>query len=203
MPTQRQYKLPLGDSPSEFEDIVADVVRKLWSDPDACRYGSSGQRQHGADIVGSVRLFGTVLGVGICQARSSTKLNWLEAEASLAEIDEHFKDAVLVLFATGSRRSTHDHDRARQLTEERAHAGLCEVRVIAWEDIEDVLLADDVLLRSHYPDYVKVVETPVVKTRGVSGRAAALLAVGGILFGGLFAANSIAGAADEDDDDYE
>ena len=36
----------------EFEDIVTDVAKVKWKNPNVTRYGRSGQRQNGIDILG-------------------------------------------------------------------------------------------------------------------------------------------------------
>ena len=52
MPSPPTTDLPRPKSWDEFEDICADVLKRLWKDPYIVRNGRSGQKQHGVDIYG-------------------------------------------------------------------------------------------------------------------------------------------------------
>ena len=41
-----------GGLASRFEDIVWDIYTRKWNDPDAQRYGRTGQPQQGVDVYG-------------------------------------------------------------------------------------------------------------------------------------------------------
>jgi len=199
MPTMPQYKLPRGESPSEFEVIVLDVLKQIWNDPEAKLYGRNGQSQYGIDIIGTLHVDMVPEGTAVCQARHTEKVDWRKIEEEdLPAADVHFEDVKQFVVATSAPRSTGDQDRARALSAERQREGKCPVVVMSWNEIEACLLRDKDLLHAHYPDY-KPEKKIVVKGRGVSTSGAVLLALGGLFFGSLIGSG---GGDDHEDDDY-
>ena len=51
MPTQSEMKVPVPESPDEFEKICLDYIKSTFPNEHADQYGRKGQAQHGVDIV--------------------------------------------------------------------------------------------------------------------------------------------------------
>ncbi len=58
MPTLPTSELPRPQDWNEFEDIVWNIYRRKWQDPNAQRNGRQGQRQNGVDIFGQPKRLG-------------------------------------------------------------------------------------------------------------------------------------------------
>jgi len=58
MPTPTTWVYPKPKDWDEFENLVWDLFRRRWQDPDAQRYGRSGQEQHSVDVYGCPRDMG-------------------------------------------------------------------------------------------------------------------------------------------------
>lgn len=52
MPSPPTTDLPRPKSWDEFENICADVLKRIWNDPYVSRNGKQGQAQHGVDCFG-------------------------------------------------------------------------------------------------------------------------------------------------------
>jgi hypothetical protein len=52
MASAEDYGFPAPKSEDKLEDLVCDLYRAIWGDPDTQRLGSRGQAQHGVDIIG-------------------------------------------------------------------------------------------------------------------------------------------------------
>jgi hypothetical protein len=52
MPSPSTTNQPFPKSWDEFEDICADILKRIWNDPYIVRHGRSGQKQNGVDCYG-------------------------------------------------------------------------------------------------------------------------------------------------------
>ena len=90
MPTPATSELPKPLSWDEFEDIVWDIYKRKWNDPDAQRYGRTGQAQQGVDVYGRPSgLGGAYVGVQ-CKRYENLKLKTVEDEIEKAEQFERY-----------------------------------------------------------------------------------------------------------------
>ena len=166
------------------------------------RYGRSGQRQHGIDISGPVSINGTRLGLGVCQARSSETINWGDVAEDLKKVDAHFVDPVPFQFvlATGSKRSTADHDKASKLSTQRLRDGRCPVVLLDWIALSEWVKNDPDLMLRHFPDYVKVTKKVVLKVvkKGLTNTEVVAVGVLSAIIGGVLSSLS---SSDDDGGD--
>ena len=107
MPSHTTAKLPMSKSWDEFENICADVIKKIWKDDYIIHNGCSGQKQNGVDIYGKpVRYNGDYCGVQ-CKNKK-TDLSEIKEEVSKAE---SFKPELKeLIFMIGSSRDAKNVD---------------------------------------------------------------------------------------------
>ena len=85
MPDPVTSELPKPKSWDEFEDIVWDIYKRKWNDPNAQRYGRPGQAQQGVDIYGKPEKMGGAT-VGIqCKRYKKLDLETIKEEVEKAE----------------------------------------------------------------------------------------------------------------------
>lgn len=152
MPTIPQSELPRPKSWDEFEDIVWDLFARAWNDPNAQRYGRSGQTQQGVDIYGRPpHLEGRYAGVQ-CKLCEPGKLTRPLIEAEIAKAETFVPPLAEYTIAT-----THPRDAAlqhiiRDINEEHAKKSQFVVHVVFWEDICSRLAHSNNrdLLQKHY-----------------------------------------------------
>ena len=148
MPTPTTANLPKPKSPDEFEDIVLDALKLRWKDPHATRYGRSGQRQYGVDILGHPsRLDGQLSGAQ-CKARK------LSVPLLVDEIDKaktfRPKLSELLLVTTDSRDA---ELQATVLQHLENNPPPFRVEILFWEDVVLELAANADLIRKHWPGF--------------------------------------------------
>ena len=155
MPTIPQSKLPKPKDWDEFEHIAWDLYTRLWDDPNAKRYGRSGQAQQGVDIYGKpARLAGGYAGVqckcyepgGLTEAIVKDEIK--KAEAFKPALDEY-------TIATTSPLDAKLQEVLRHINEERQKADRFPICIDFWDDLWSHLSHPDNrdLLRKHYGDW--------------------------------------------------
>jgi len=151
MPSPPMTDLPRPKSWDEFEDICADVLRRLWKDPYIVRNGRSGQGQHGVDIYGQPHhLKGTAPGgyAGAqCKRVDRLELPTVEAEVEQAESFQPRLSEYLVM--TTAARDSHLQE------EVRTQDWPFRVMVLFWDDISLELSGHDDLLQKHFPGWMR------------------------------------------------
>ena len=127
---------PPPKSWDQFEELCADVFQAAWADPALIRYGRSGQRQHGVDIVARS---GALDPVGLqCKKRARWPVKTLTNKQIDAEVTEALKfapalKAFYILTTAPDDVGLQDH--ARAISARHAAAGLFEVVVLGWGEI--------------------------------------------------------------------
>jgi len=106
MPSPVTAHLPKPKSWDEFEDIVADVIRRLWNDPYATRNGRSGQSQHGVDIYGKPQHLGSTAYGGVQCKRIEEPLTFDGVKALVKDAKE-FKPALKEFVIVSSSTQNH------------------------------------------------------------------------------------------------
>lgn len=144
MPIASSMKLPKTRSDKEFESICADVLSKIYSCP-FTQYGRKGQQQYGIDLV--------------CSSNQSPQIvaqckNYLSCDHARF-ISQIVKDIASVANApiqvhTFVVMTSLDLDTATQNAILSIKAPFT-VRVLFWENIEDELCQDSILLKKYYP----------------------------------------------------
>ena len=149
MPSPTTTDLPIPKSWDEFEDICADLLKCMWSDPYVVRNGRSGQRQHGVDIYGKPVHF-HLKGRGNETAGAQCKrVEALTEEDIKNEIEQatEFKPSLEeYLLLTTLKRDAGLQEYVRTQDWE-----INRVEILFWEDLSLQFSESDELLKKHFP----------------------------------------------------
>lgn len=168
MPSPTTTNLPRPKSWDEFEDICADVLKRIWDDPYIVRNGRLGQRQHGVDCYGlpkhlngaSIKKYAGVQ----CKEIEALTIKVIEEEVEKAK---EFKPHLIeYLVMTTAPRDATLQEEVRTKSWPFDH-----VQIIFWEDISLELSGHDDLLQKHFSGWVKVTTyEPYDRIRGIYQR---------------------------------
>src|SRR6266699_552616 len=131
MPTQANLTLPPPKYWQEFEDMLHDLFKAEWKDPNAQKNGRSGQPQNGVDIYGQPDQKEKWAGV---QAKKKDQL----ADTSVTEEElqlevnktKRFEPKLYeYILATTGQRDQNIQKKARLITEAHQKEGLFRVHV--------------------------------------------------------------------------
>lgn len=152
MPSPTTTRLPVPRSWDEFEDICADLLRRMWGDPYITRNGRSGQKQHGVDIYGTPTHFNggsgpRVFSAAQCKNTDNLSLSEIADEVKKAESFSPQPAEYLVL-------TTAPRDASLQ-ADVRNHSWPFRVEVRFWEDLSLELSGHLDLLQKHFPTWTK------------------------------------------------
>ena len=152
MPSPSTTDLPRPKSWDEFEDICADVLKRMWHDPYIVRNGRSGQRQHGVDCYGLPKHLGgpsaKKYAGAQCKETGALTIEVIEGEVEKAK---GFKPGLTeyLVMTTASRDATVQQEvRTRSWSFDRVH-------MLFWDDISLELSGHDDLLQKHFPGWMK------------------------------------------------
>lgn len=148
MPSPPTTRLPVPRSWDEFEDICADLLKRMWGDPYITRNGRSGQKQLGVDIYGTSARLNCGDGpreVSAAQCKNTESISLTEIEHEV-EKAAHFSPlpAEYLVMTTASR------DAALQ-ADVRNHPWPFRVHILFWEDLSLELSGHRDLLKKHFP----------------------------------------------------
>ncbi len=151
MPSPTTTSLPIPKSWDEFEDICADLLKKMWNDPYVVRHGRSGQKQHGVDIYGypghlGGHTSGRIAGAQ-CKETRSLSLATVEGETEKVKAFEPQLTEYLIL-TTASRDAVLQQAVRLRTFEFRVH-------ILFWEDISLELSGYDDLIKKHFPEWAR------------------------------------------------
>jgi hypothetical protein len=146
MPSIEDFNLPPPKSDDKLEDLIWDLYRRIWNDPEAQRVGRSGQRQHGVDIVGRPDAGEDLAGVQV-KLRTS-RLSKSELRNAVTEALQ-FRPP-LATFVTTAPTDARLQEVARETTRDHLAKGLFLVSVLGWQEVERRLLDYPNLVRKHY-----------------------------------------------------
>ena len=151
MPSPTTTGLPTPKSWDEFEDICADLLKRLWRDPYITRNGRSGQRQQGVDIYGKpVYLKGCGSGIAAAQCKRVEKItagdirNEIEQATKFAPQLEEY----VILTTLKRDASLQEYVRTQDWPINR-------VEIRFWEDLSLELSEFDELLQKHFPGWFR------------------------------------------------
>ncbi|MGP4863013.1 hypothetical protein ACTXGK_02335 [Psychrobacter sp. T6-5] len=150
MPTTASINLPTPKSWDEFEDICLSAIKIKCDSVNFNRYGRSGQKQDGVDIVGTDS-FGRLIGV-----QCKNTLNSLTEKLIVKEISkaESFTPPLSVLYIATSRPpDTHVQGFIQEISRERVARGNFAVGILFWTDIEQELSKRTDELKRFYPQF--------------------------------------------------
>lgn len=151
MPTPTTTDLPVPKSWDEFEDISADVLKRMWRDPYITRNGRSGQKQFGVDIYGRpvhLRKQGTQIAAAQCKRVESLTEQQIADELENAYSFNPLPEEYLIL--TTLKRDSNLQTFVRTNTWK-----INRVEVLFWDDICLYLTEFDELLKKHFPRWFR------------------------------------------------
>jgi hypothetical protein len=147
MPSPTTTELPIPKSWDEFEDICADLLKRLWRDPYVVRNGRSGQKQHGVDIYGKpvhLKDQGTETAAAQCKRVDALTEDDVKKEIEqAAEFQPKLQE--YILFTTLKR------DANLQEYVRTQRWAIPRVEILFWEDLSLQLSGFDELLKKHFP----------------------------------------------------
>ncbi len=147
MPTPTTTELPIPKSWDEFEDISADVLKRMWRDPYVIRNGRSGQKQFGVDIYGRPKhLHGQGTQIAAAQCKRVEKLTQQEIadEIKVAYSFNPCPEEYLIL-------TTLKRDANLQAYVRSNAWNINRVEILFWDDLSLYLSEFDELLKKHFP----------------------------------------------------
>lgn len=151
MPTPTTTELPIPKSWDEFEDISADILKRMWRDPYVIRNGRSGQKQYGVDIYGRpVHLHGQGTKIAAAQCKRVISLTEQEiadeinSACSFTPLPEEF------LILTTLKRDSELQTYVRTCTWK-----INRVEILFWDDISLFLSEFDELLKKDFPRWFR------------------------------------------------
>ena len=152
MPSPPTTDLPRPNSWDEFEDICADILKRMWNDPYIVRNGRSGQRQQGVDSYGMPKHLGGPIAKKYagaqCKKADALTIEIIQEEVTKSK--EFTPSLTEYLVMTTAPRDAKVQEQVRMQTwpYDRVH-------VVFWEDISLELSGHDDLLQKHFPGWMK------------------------------------------------
>lgn len=149
MPSPTTTDLPKPKSWDEFEDICADLLKCMWSDPYVVRNGRSGQRQHGVDIYGKpVHLKGRGSETAGAQCKRVEALTEEDIKNEIEQATEFKPSLEEYLLLTTLKR-----DAGLQEYVRTQDWKISRVEILFWGDLSLQLSGSDELLKKHFPQW--------------------------------------------------
>lgn len=151
MPTPSTSLLPIPNSWEEFEDICADLLKRIWKDPYVVRNGRLGQQQNGVDIYGYPAYLGghsakKVAGVQ-CKNVDRVTIAVADREAKKAMGFKPSLSEFIIMTTAVRDANLQQHIRQTQLP--------FRFFIMAWDDICLELSGNDDLLKKHFAGWMK------------------------------------------------
>lgn len=148
MPTFSSMHLPKPKSWDEFEDMVCDAMKIRWHNPDFTRHGRQGQAQQGVDIYGN-NDSNFLAGIQCKNTILSIDMDVINKELNSAEA---FTPEIKALYIATTADTDSDIQKCvRLISEEREKKGRFPVLVLFWNDLQQELVKDKVILKKYYP----------------------------------------------------
>ena len=152
-----QYILPKLANDNDFEDLVRDIYIKEFKNPNLQRYGRSGQKQDGIDIVGIAGINRQTGKSTVIQCKNHVV--GIDNTALILEIDEElvkfdkskFSDSDY-LFVTSADNSKLVIDYCLEKTLERKAQNKSSVIIQFWDYVSDKTLMSREILHTYYSE---------------------------------------------------
>ncbi|VVE05415.1 hypothetical protein PIN31009_02339 [Pandoraea iniqua] len=146
------YEYPPPRSWEQFEELCADLVEAMWSDPRVVRHGRAGQAQCGVDIIAAR---GGIYPVGLqCKKKSRWPAKTLTRKEVNQEISEaeKFRPALKELYIlTTAVPDEALQKHVRTLNEARKKLKQFEVEILFWPEIVRRVARLDQVAMKHFP----------------------------------------------------
>lgn len=149
------FRIPPPAKWQDFEDLCADLWRRIWKDENTQKNGRQGQPQNGVDIFGRPDKGPSWSGVQ-CKDKNEdlgSALTDRELRREVAKAQQFTPKLSAFTIATTGPRDSAIQERARLLTEEHRKTGLFDVAVWCWEDILARLNDFPEVIALHFPHF--------------------------------------------------
>lgn len=147
MPTQSEMKIPVPQSPDEFEKICLDYIKSNYPNAHAERYGRQGQEQYGVDIVDDK--FSLLVQCKRYFVSASTTAS-KKAKELIDQIKNDYEKAVQFFSGFQSFIIMTSFDRDARIQDAIPKIGT-DISVIFWDTIEEYLCSHTDIMKKHYP----------------------------------------------------
>lgn len=147
MPTQSEMRIPVPQSPYEFESICLDYIQSNYPYSNAQRYGRQGQNQHGIDIYG--RNFEMLVQCKNCYVSATTNASQ-QAKRLIQKIAIDYNNAKQYFPNCKQFIIMTTFDRDVGIQNNVATLGN-NVSILFWDDIVDFLYEHLDILKKYYP----------------------------------------------------
>ena len=149
----------------EFEDLICEICRLEWEDPNTEKRGRRGQQQNGVDVYGRPIDMGGMFRGAQCKLRTTNQQltkKEIEDEVRAADSFPHPLDRLIVV--TDAARDTTVQDIVHEIDEQQRQAGKMRVSIWFWDSICQRIAAYPALIVRFYPDYFANLTTlPIVE----------------------------------------
>jgi len=133
-----------------FEEMIADIFTKEWGDISVVRYGRTGQKQKGIDIINQdISKFNGYYGIQ-CKNKNLTEK---EIEKIVEEVKEFEPKLSKLIIATTMRRDQKILGHVMKISKNHFSNSLFSVEIYFWEDLKSMLANHPSLLSKYYPHY--------------------------------------------------
>lgn len=145
-----QFIFPKPKSWDAFEDIVCDVFSRKLNNRNFQRYGRSGQKQFGVDIVGVV----DDLLVGIqCKHFPNGKITRADVDDELSKAEKFHPQLSQMYFVTSAERDVDITSYVYELSAQRVKNKKFPIVIKFWDDLYDWLSEYPDILYKHFTKY--------------------------------------------------
>ena len=149
----------------EFEDLVCEICRLEWEDPNTQKRGRTGQQQNGVDIYGQPIDMGGIFRGAQCKLRTTNQQltkKEIEDEVKSAESFPHPLGTLIIV--TDTPRDVTVQDIVHQIDEQQRQQGKVRVSIWFWDSICRRIATYPELIVRFYPDHFANLTTlPIVE----------------------------------------
>lgn len=146
-------RFPTPKSGDGFERLIATLAQRVSKWKRVQRFGRSGQKQSGVDIIATERDGRVDRLVGVqCRAKDchlGQKLTVRELREAVSDAIDFPEPLSRFILATSSPRDTAVQAEALRLTRRNSRDGKFTVEIWSWDDIEDLIVADPRVCREY------------------------------------------------------
>lgn len=150
-----QFIFPKPKNWNTFEDIVCDIFARELNNRNFQRYGRSGQKQFGVDIVGVSD--GKIIGIQ-CKHFPNGKITDSDVEDEVEKAEKFSPKIDEFYFVTSADRDTEITSYVYRLSQQREKEHKFPVVIKFWDDIYDWLVNYPDILYKHFTKYFPLTE---------------------------------------------
>lgn len=150
-----QFIFPKPKNWDTFEDIVCDIFARELNNRNFQRYGRSGQKQFGVDVVGISD--GKIIGIQ-CKHFPNGKITESDLDNEVEKAESFFPKIENFYFVTSADRDTEITSYVYKLSQQREKEHKFPVVIKFWDDIYDWLVNYPDILYKHFTKYFPVSE---------------------------------------------